>query len=222
MTGKTLLHYEIHEKLGQGGMGEVYRAKDTKLGRDVALKILPAQVASDAERLARFDREAKLLATLNHTHIASIYGLEQSDGTRFLVLEMVEGEDLSQRIARTGALPMDEALQIAREVADALEVAHEADIVHRDLKPGNIKVNPKGEVKVLDFGLGKAMQANDDDPNLSQSPTIISSGTQAGVILGTAAYMSPEQARGRVVDKRTDIWAFGCVLWEMLTGVPVE
>ncbi|HEX5133216.1 MAG TPA: protein kinase [Candidatus Krumholzibacteria bacterium] len=212
-------NYEIVEKIGAGGMGEVYRARDTRLGRDVALKLLPSMFADDAERLGRFEREARLLAALNHPHIAAIYGLEHADGKRFLVLELVPGEDLSDRIAQ-GPLPLDEALPIARDIAEALEYAHEQGIVHRDLKPANIKITPEGRVKVLDFGLAKALESEDGrDPRLSQSPTVLaSSPTIAGVILGTAAYMSPEQARGKSVDKRSDVFAFGSVLYEMLTG----
>ena len=227
-SGSRIGGYEITAKLGEGGMGEVYRAHDPKLERDVAIKILPDAFAHDAERLARFEREAKTLASLNHPHIAHVYGFEQSPSTSSgqaaysaLVMELVEGEDLSARIKR-GPVPPDEALPIARQIADALEAAHEAGIVHRDLKPANVKVRDDGTVKVLDFGLAKAL---DQDPNtsgpqdLSHSPTITSPAmTMRGVILGTAAYMSPEQAKGRFVDKRADIWAFGCVLYEMLTG----
>ena len=203
-------------------MGEVYRATDTKLKRQVAVKILPPSLAADAERLARFQREAEVLASLNHPHIAAIYGLEDADGVKALVMELVEGEDLSQRIAR-GAIPLDEALPIAKQIAEALEAAHEQGIIHRDLKPANIKVRPDGTVKVLDFGLAKLAESGEAGPagrNLTQSPTITSPAmmTGAGMILGTAAYMSPEQARGKTVDKRADIWAFGCVLYEMLTG----
>ncbi len=200
-------------------MGQVYRATDTKLKRQVAIKILPPALAADSDRLARFQREAEVLASLNHPHIAAIYGLEESGGMTALVMELVEGEDLSQRIAR-GAIPLDEALPIAKEIADALEAAHEQGIIHRDLKPANIKVRPDGTVKVLDFGLAKAMEpAAGSSPSMSMSPTITTPAmTQAGIILGTAAYMSPEHARGRTVDKRADIWAFGCVLFEMLTG----
>jgi eukaryotic-like serine/threonine-protein kinase len=203
-------------------MGEVYRATDTKLKRQVAVKILPPSLAADAERLARFQREAEVLASLNHPHIAAIYGLEDADGVKALVMELVEGEDLSQRIAR-GAIPLDEALPIAKQIAEALEAAHEQGIIHRDLKPANIKVRPDGTVKVLDFGLAKLAESGEAGPsgrNLTQSPTMTSPAmmTGAGMILGTAAYMSPEQARGKTVDKRADIWAFGCVLYEMLTG----
>ena len=204
-------------------MGQVYRARDTKLNRDVAIKVLPDSFASDADRLARFTREAQTLASLNHPNIAQIHGLEESDGVRALVMELVEGDDLSQRIAR-GAIPLDEALPIARQIAEALEAAHEHGIIHRDLKPANIKVREDGVVKVLDFGLAKLAQASGSGlqapEGLSQSPTITSPAmmTGVGMILGTAAYMSPEQARGKSVDKRADIWAFGCVLYEMLTG----
>jgi serine/threonine-protein kinase len=199
-------------------MGEVYRAADTKLRRQVAIKILPPALAADPDRLARFQREAEVLASLNHPNIAQIYGLEDADGVKALVIELVEGDDLSQRIAR-GAIPLDEALPIAKQIADALEAAHEQGIIHRDLKPANIKVRPDGTVRVLDFGLAKAMEPPASSPNVSQSPTITTPAmTQAGMILGTAAYMSPEQAKGRVVDKRADVWAFGCVLFEMLTG----
>ncbi|MDH4036179.1 MAG: serine/threonine-protein kinase [Candidatus Krumholzibacteria bacterium] len=212
-------NYEVIEKIGAGGMGEVYRARDTRLGRDVALKLLPAVFADDPDRLGRFEREARLLAALNHPHIAAIYGLEHAEGKRFLVLELVQGDDLSTRIAQ-GPIALEEALPIARDIAEALEYAHEQGIVHRDLKPANIKLTPEGRVKVLDFGLAKALESEDGtDPRLSQSPTVLaSSPTIAGVILGTAAYMSPEQARGKSVDKRADVFAFGAVLYEMLTG----
>ena len=216
MIGQTIGPYTITAKIGEGGMGEVYRARDAKLGRDVALKVLPSAFARDADRLARFEREARTLAALNHPHIAQIYGFEQSEPTAALVMELVDGEDLSQRLAR-GPIPTDEALAIARQVAAALEAAHEVGIVHRDLKPANIKVNQAGVVKVLDFGLAKAIDANAAASGATAtitSPAI----TQGGVILGTAAYMSPEQARGQHVDRRTDIWAFGVVLLEMLTG----
>ena len=218
-AGTRLGQYEILSALGAGGMGEVYRARDTKLDRAVAIKILPEAFAADTERIARFQREAKTLASLNHPNIAHVHGLEESSGVRALVMELVEGEDLAQRLAR-GAIPIAEALLIARQVADALEAAHEQGIIHRDLKPANIKVRPDGTVKVLDFGLAKAVEPTGDaSSSVSQSPTITTPAmTEAGVILGTAAYMSPEQARGKPVDKRADIWAFGCVLYEMLTG----
>ena len=217
--------YEVNAQIGEGGMGQVYRATDTKLKRQVAVKILAPALAADADRLARFQREAEVLALLNHPHIAAIYGLEESGGITALVMELVEGDDLSQRIAR-GAIPVDEALPIARQIAEALEAAHEQGIIHRDLKPANIKVRADGTVKVLDFGLAKAMapvSSSDAAAVLANSPTITSPAamTAAGIILGTAAYMSPEQGSGRPVDKRTDIWAFGCVLCEMLTGRPV-
>jgi Tol biopolymer transport system component len=220
VPGARLGPYEITAKIGAGGMGEVYRATDTRLKREVALKILPLAFASDHERMARFQREAVLLASLNHPNIATIHGLEDADGVKALVMELVEGEDLSQRIAR-GAIPVDEALPIAKQVAAALETAHEQGIIHRDLKPANIKVRSEGAVKVLDFGLAKAMQPPAaSSPSPSMSPTITTPAmTQAGTILGTAAYMSPEQARGRPVDRRADIWAFGAVLFEMLTGI---
>ena len=200
-------------------MGEVYRARDTRLGRDVAIKLLPAEVARDAERLARFRREAHLLASLNHPHIAAVYGLEELEGKLLLVLELVEGEDLSQRLKR-GAIPVDEALSLAKQIAEGLEEAHEKGIVHRDLKPANIKLTREGKAKVLDFGLAKAYVGDQaaNSADASHSPTLTRAGSESGVILGTAAYMSPEQARGKTVDKRADIWAFGVVLFEMLTG----
>jgi Tol biopolymer transport system component len=218
-SGTRLGPYEVLGPLGAGGMGEVYRARDTRLGRDVAIKLLPAEVAQDAERLARFRREAHLLASLNHPHIAAVYGLEELDGKLLLVLELVEGEDLAERLKR-GAIPVDEALAIAKQIAEALEEAHEKGIVHRDLKPANIKLTPEGKAKVLDFGLAKAYaaEADADKADVSHSPTLTRAGSELGVILGTAAYMSPEQARGKPVDKRADIWAFGVVLFEMLTG----
>jgi eukaryotic-like serine/threonine-protein kinase len=210
--------YEIAAQIGVGGMGEVYRATDTSLKRAVAIKVLPDTVASDAARLARFQREAEVLAALNHSNIAAIYGLERTDTTTALVLELVEGPTLADRI-RQGPIPLDEALGIARQIAEALEAAHDQGIIHRDLKPSNIKVRPDGTVKVLDFGLAKALEHAPDSGDASQSPTITSPAmTRAGVILGTAAYMSPEQAKGRAADKRSDVWAFGCVLYEMLTG----
>ncbi len=210
--------YRVTAPIGAGGMGEVYRARDTKLDRDVAVKILSEEFAHDADRLARFTREAKTLAALSHPHIAGIHGLEESSGITALVMELVEGDDLSQRIA-FGAIPLDEALPIAKQIAEALEAAHEQGIIHRDLKPANIKVRPDGTVKVLDFGLAKAPDPPaGSSPNVSQSPTLSMHATQAGVILGTAAYMSPEQARGHAVDKRADIWAFGVVFLEMISG----
>ena len=251
MIGTTLSHFKITAKLGEGGMGEVYRAEDTKLGRDVAIKVLPQAVASDPERLARFEREAKVLAALNHPRIAAIYSLESSviqlpaaslqppagsgqpkadsqegeapqpSTVHFLVMELAEGEDLNERLER-GPIPVDEALPMALQITEALEAAHEKGIIHRDLKPANIKVDADGNVKVLDFGLAKALDPQDLETSrpqdLSASPTLTAQMTQPGVILGTAAYMSPEQARGLEVDKRTDIWAFGVVLFEMLAG----
>jgi serine/threonine protein kinase len=216
-AGTRLGPYEILAPLGAGGMGEVYRARDGKLNREVAIKVLPELFAADAERLARFQREAHVLASLNHPHIAAIYGFEESGSVRALVLELVEGETLAEKIG-SGPIPIDEALAIARQVADALEAAHEKGIVHRDLKPANVKLTPEGKVKVLDFGLAKALTKDTSAPEVSHSPTLTAAATQAGVVIGTAAYMSPEQARGRSVDKRTDVWAFGGVLYEMLTG----
>jgi serine/threonine-protein kinase len=223
--GRRLGAYEVLALIGAGGMGEVYRARDTKLNRDVAIKLLPDLFASDSDRLARFQREAHVLASLNHPHIAAIYGLEEDHAApAVLVMELVEGEELAQRIAR-GALPLDEALPLARQIAEALEAAHDAGIIHRDLKPANIKVRPDGNVKILDFGLAKAVEAAGDasiggSRNLSVSPTLTTPAqmTGLGVVLGTAAYMSPEQAKGRPVDKRADVWAFGAVLYEMLTA----
>ena len=214
--GTKLAHYEILEPIGKGGMGEVYRAKDGKLERDVAIKVLPDEFAENEERLARFKREAKVLAALNHPNIASIYGLEQSDSTHYLVLELVPGETLAERIAR-GPIPLEEALDIASQMAEALEEAHEQSIVHRDLKPANVKQTEDDKIKVLDFGLAKVFQ-EETEADSSMSPTLTRDATRVGVILGTAAYMSPEQAKGKPVDKRTDIWAFGCVLYEVLTG----
>jgi len=215
--GVRLGVYEVLGLIGTGGMGEVYRARDTKLNREVALKVLPDLFAHDSDRLARFQREAQVLASLNHPNIAAIYGLEESDGVRALVLELVEGPTLADRIAQ-GTVPLDEALPIARQIAEALEAAHEHGVVHRDLKPANVKVRPDGTAKVLDFGLAKAMETAPAAASLTESPTLSMAATQAGVILGTAAYMSPEQAKGRTADKRSDVWAFGCVLFEMLTG----
>src|SRR3990172_529496 len=223
MIGTILSHYRVTTAIGAGGMGQVYRATDTKLGREVAIKVLPAELARDPARLARFEREAKLLASLNHPNIAHVYGFERAtldDGSavHFLAMELAPGEDLSERLKR-GPIPVDEALAIAKQIAEALEEAHEKGIVHRDLKPANVKLTPDGKVKVLVFGLAKAYAAEAaSTADLSQSPTLAQTGTQAGVILGTAAYMSPEQARGKTVDKRADIWAFGVLLYEMLTG----
>src|ERR1700720_418354 len=216
IPGTKLGPYEIVALLGAGGMGEVYRARDTKLGRDVALKLLPPLFATDADRLARLTREARLLASLNHPHIAAIYGFEETGDVPALGLELVEGDTLDDRVRR-GPLPLPEALAVAQQIADALDAAHRSGIIHRDLKPSNIKITPVGVVKVLDFGIAKALVAEGSGPDLSQSPTM-TGGTIGGVILGTAAYMSPEQARGQPVDKRTDIWAFGCVFFEVLTG----
>ena len=214
--GSRIAHYDVTALIGEGGMGQVYQATDTKLNRQVALKILPEAFATDPDRLARFQREAQVLASLNHPGIAAIYGIEEQDGTRALVLELVEGPTLADRISE-GPIPLDEALPIAKQIAEALEAAHEAGVIHRDLKPANIKVREDGTVKVLDFGLAKALDPNPQgDP--SQSPTLAAAATQMGVIMGTAAYMSPEQAAGQPVDKRGDIWSLGVVLWEMLTG----
>ena len=216
--GLRLGAYEVLSLLGAGGMGEVYRARDTNLGRDVALKVLPDTVALDPERLARFRREAHVLAALNHPHIASIYGLEESHGARALVLELVDGVTLADRLVE-GALPLDEAWPIARQIAEALEAAHDHGIIHRDLKPANVKVRADGTVKVLDFGLAKVFDPTTTASESSQSPTLTSpAATRIGIIMGTAAYMSPEQARGKVVDRRADVWAFGCVVYEMLVG----
>ena len=223
IPGSRLGPYEVTSPIGAGGMGEVYRARDNRLGRDVALKVIPDVFAADPDRLARFRREAQLLASLNHPHIGAIYGLEDAGGVNALVLELVEGETLADRIAAAGALPVEDALAIARQIAEAVEAAHEHGIVHRDLKPANIKITHDGHVKVLDFGLAKLAQSSDSTlkpADMSRSPTITSPAlmTGAAVILGTAAYMSPEQARGRDADRRSDIWAFGCVLFEMLTA----
>jgi serine/threonine-protein kinase len=223
VIGKTFAHYKITEKLGAGGMGEVWRAHDSKLGRDVALKVVPAAFAQDPERMARFQREAQVLASLNHPHIGAIYGLEDLDNSSALVLELIEGPTLSDRVRTGGAMPVAEALRIAQEMAEAVETAHESGIIHRDLKPANVKLTADGQVKVLDFGLAKAMEAGDSGSGavLTQSPTlspITGAMTADNVILGTAGYMSPEQARGQTVDKRADIWAFGVILFEMLTG----
>src|ERR1022692_2611668 len=219
-AGTKLGSYEVLAQIGAGGMGEVYRAHDIKLGRDVAIKVLPEAFAHDPERLSRFQREAKMLAALNHPNIATIHGLEQSGGTSYLVMELVSGETLAERVKREGAVPVEEALTIAKQIAEALEAAHEKGIIHRDLKPANVKVTPEGKVKVLDFGLAKAFAGDTSTEDMGNSPTLSMAATMQGVILGTAAYMSPEQARGKAVDKRTDIWAFGCVLFELFCGHP--
>jgi Tol biopolymer transport system component len=213
--GQSLLHFRLVDKIGEGGMGEVWRAVDTTLDREVAIKVLPAAFAAEPERMARFEREAKVLASLNHPNIAAIYGFPESGGLRFLAMELVRGEDLSQILAR-GPLPIREALDAAKQVAAALETAHDSGVIHRDLKPANVKRTPEGQIKVLDFGLAKALETA--SPNTGRSATVTSAGSVAGMILGTASYMSPEQARGQAVDRRTDLWAFGCVLYEMLTG----
>jgi serine/threonine protein kinase len=213
--GTRIGPYEVTSPLGEGGMGVVFRAHDTKLQRDVALKLLPDHFADDPERLARFQREAQVLASLNHPNIAQIYGLEDSSSQRCIVMELVEGETLQERLRR-GPIPVDEALPLAKQIAEALETAHEKGIIHRDLKPGNIKTTPDGQVKVLDFGLAKAFDERPES-RVSDSPTLMSASIP-GVILGTAAYMAPEQAKGRPADKRSDVWAFGAVLYEMLTG----
>jgi serine/threonine protein kinase/tetratricopeptide (TPR) repeat protein len=219
LVGANLGSYKVLSPLGAGGMGEVYLARDMQLGRDVAIKVLPDAFLSDPERLARFEREARVLAALNHPHIGAIYGFERADEVRGLVLELIDGPTLADRL-KTGALPVSEALSIARQIADALDGAHEKGIVHRDLKPANIKITPKGVVKVLDFGLAMVSSGDGSASDLSQSPTMTVGRTREGVILGTAAYMSPEQARGKPLDKRTDLWSFGCVLYELLTGKP--
>jgi serine/threonine-protein kinase len=240
VIGETFCHYRIVERIGAGGMGEVYRATDTKLGRDVALKVLPERFARDAERMARFRREAQVLASLNHPNIATIYGLEESNGNCALVMELVEGPTLAEKIrAAQGppsgpaalrveepqrqkagvALQIDETLHIAKQIAEGLEYAHEHGIIHRDLKPANVKVRPDGTVKILDFGLAKALEETPAaSGSIANSPTISAAATREGVILGTAAYMSPEQARGKTVDRRCDIWSFGAVLFETLSG----
>ncbi|MDO8632398.1 MAG: protein kinase, partial [Phycisphaerales bacterium] len=216
-AGMKLGPYEIVSPLGAGGMGEVYRARDARLDREVAIKVLPEAFARDAERVARFQREAKLLASLNHPHIAAIYGFEEANAIRFLVLELVEGETLAERL-QAGSLPIEDALHVGRQIAEAVEAAHEQGVIHRDLKPGNVKITADGKVKVLDFGLAKALSADTSASSIQHSPTITMQHTSPGVVLGTAAYMSPEQARGKPVDKRTDIWSFGILLYECLGG----
>jgi len=218
LIGRQLGSYHVLAKIGAGGMGEVYLAKDMKLKREVALKVLPPAMARDPERVARFRREAQLLASLNHKHIAAIYGFEESPEANFLVLELVEGDTLAERIARAGPLPVSEALGIAQQIAEALEYAHKKAVTHRDIKPANVKLTPEGEVKVLDFGLAKVFEGDEAGVDLSELPTLSAAPTKEGQILGTPAYMSPGQVRGKAVDKRTDIWAFGCVLYELLTG----
>ena len=217
--GSRLGPYEIADRIGSGGMGEVWRATDVNLKRVVAIKVLPDAFVIDAERLARFRREAEVLASLNHPNVAAVYGLETADGIRALVMEFVEGLTIADRVA-PGPIPVDEALPIAKQIAEALEAAHDQGIVHRDLKPANIKVRADGTVKVLDFGLAKAIEpAGAAASGVSMSPTITTPAmTQAGIILGTAAYMSPEQAKGKAADTRSDVWAFGCVVFELLTG----
>src|SRR5262249_32500155 len=214
--GSRIGVYEVTAEIGKGGMGVVFRARDTKLLRDVALKLLPDHFADDPDRLARLQREAQLLASLNHPNIAHIYGLEQMGNVGCIVMELVEGETLGERL-RNGPIPFDEAIHIAKQIANALAAAHEKGIVHRDLKPGNIKLTPNGTVKVLDFGLAKALESRTPEAELAELPTKVS-GSIVGAVIGTPAYMSPEQARGKEVDSRTDIWAFGCVLYEMLVG----
>ena len=217
LVGRQIGSHRIISLLGAGGMGEVYRARDTRLGRDVAIKVVPDRFLSIPGRLARFELEARVLAALNHPHIGAIYGSEEADGIRGLVLELVEGTTLGERLA-THRLSIQEALSIARQVAEALEAAHEKGIVHRDLKPANVTITPEGTVKVLDFGLAKVFATEEPRNDVAQTPEIAAVQTREGVIAGTAAFMSPEQARGKAVDKRADIWAFGCVLYEMLTG----
>jgi eukaryotic-like serine/threonine-protein kinase len=214
--GQQLGSYEITTLLGKGGMGEVYRARDTRLKREVAIKILPDEFTRNADHVSRFQREAEVLASLNHPNIAAIYDLEEAVETRFLVLELVEGETLADRL-KHGPCSIEEALTIAKSICEALEAAHEKGVVHRDLKPANVKITPDGKVKVLDFGLAKALQSDTGNVNLSHSPTLMSASTP-GTILGTTAYMSPEQAKGAVLDRRSDIFAFGAVLFEMLAG----
>ncbi|HEV8384607.1 MAG TPA: protein kinase, partial [Candidatus Acidoferrales bacterium] len=216
-AGEKISHYTVTAKIGAGGMGEVYRATDTKLGRDVALKVIPPAFAQDAQRMQRFQREAQVLASLNHPHIAAIYGLEHQDKIQALAMELVEGPTLAERIA-LGPILLEEALPLGKQIAEALEYAHEKGIIHRDLKPANIKLTHEGQVKVLDFGLAKALSDDSAAKDASSSPTLSMAATKAGIILGTAAYMSPEQARGKSVDRRADIWAFGIVLYEMLSG----
>ena len=216
-VGSRLGQHEILGHLGSGGMGEVYRARDEKLAREVALKVLPEAFARDPERLARFRREAQLLASLNHPNIAILYGMADSDGRHYLIMELVLGETLAARV-KAGPVEVEEALRLSAQMASALAAAHDKPIIHRDLKPANIKVTPEGQVKVLDFGLAKAFAGDSAEVDPSEAPTLSAAGTQPGTILGTPHYMSPEQARGKKADRRTDIWAFGCVLYELLTA----
>jgi serine/threonine-protein kinase len=220
VIGETISHYKILSKLGEGGMGEVYLAEDESLAREVAIKVLPEAFTRDRERLARFEREARTLAALEHPNIAAIYGLEQVDGRQLLIMQLALGKTLAARLAG-GPIPAGEAIPMALQIAEALEAAHETGIVHRDLKPANVVVTDEGRVKVLDFGLAKTLEPDSSsglEPLLSESPTLANQMTEPGVVLGTRAYMSPEQARGKPVDKRTDIWSFGCLLFEMLSG----
>ena len=215
--GTRLGSFEVLGPLGAGSMGEVYRARDTRLGRDVAIKVLPESFARDPARAARFEREARMLAAINHPAIGAIYGAEEFDSLPCIIMEFVPGETLAERILR-GPMPLEEVCDVARQIAEALEAAHEKGVIHRDLKPSNIKITPEGRVKVLDLGLAKAMEMPSTDAGLSDSPTVSMEQTREGTILGTVEFMSPEQARGKPVDKRTDIWAFGCILYEMLSG----
>ena len=217
MLGKKVGNYLIDSRIGAGGMGEVYKARDTRLGRSVAVKVLPDGLARDLDRIARFEREAQVLASLNHANVAALYGIEEHDSQHFLIMELVDGETLAERIAR-GRLAVAEALEIARQILEGLEAAHEKGIIHRDLKPANIKITSEGKVKILDFGLAKAMESTVPNPQLSNSPTLSMAASSAGVILGTAGYMSPEQAKGAATDGRSDIFSFGCILYEMLAG----